>query len=127
MRMKIERGIIVADTNNEDVHIRGVGTLFKLNARSLFERDYKNGETVLGVVIQKKYTLCHDFALKTGEKFFGYILSNGFGSTAIRVQVISNFFMHKYDSYQNKDYALGKELVLKKDNIIGFFDENETA
>ncbi len=120
--MKIERGIITADVNNEDVHVRGVGTLSKLNVSSLFERDYKNGESVLGIIIDKKYTICHNLELKTGEKFFGYILNNGFGSTAIRVRVIIDFDMHKYDPFnQNKDYTLGEELVLKKDNIIGFF------
>ncbi|MBL7921155.1 MAG: hypothetical protein JNJ40_12630 [Bacteroidia bacterium] len=125
--MKIERGIITAELN-EDVHVRGVGTLSKLNANSLFERDYKNGESVIGVIIDKKFTLCHNFELKQGEEFFGYILNNGLGSTALSVQVINDFEMDKYDPYnQYKDYPLGEELVLKKENILGFFNENETA
>ena len=126
--MKIERGIISAEIENEDVYVKGIGTLYKLNVVSLFERDYKNGESVIGVVIDKEYTLCHNFELKTGEKPFGYIISNGFASTAIRIQIIENFNREKYDPYdQNKDYTLGEELVLKKGTIIGFFNENETA
>lgn len=126
--MKIERGIISAEIENEDVYVKGIGTLYKLNVVSLFERDYKNGESVIGVVIDKEYTLCHNFELKTGEKLFGYIISNGFASTAIRIQIIENFNREKYDPYdQNKDYTLGEELVLKKGTIIGFFNENETA
>ncbi|MBL7921693.1 MAG: hypothetical protein JNJ40_15370 [Bacteroidia bacterium] len=124
--MKIERGIITADMSSEHVHVRGIGTLSKLNVTSLFERYYKNGEAVLGTIIDKKYTLCQNFKLKTGENFFGYIVRNSFGSSAISVQVISNFDKDKYYLYnQDKDYKLGEELVLKKENILGFFDENE--
>lgn len=126
--MKIERGIITAHVDNEDVYVRCVGALYKLKAESLFERDYKNGEPVLGVIIDKKYILCQNFELKTAEKFFGYIISNGFASTAIRVQLIENFDKEKYDSYKvDQDYTLGEELVLQKDNILSFFNENETA
>jgi hypothetical protein len=126
--MKIERGIISADIGNDDVCVRGVGTLYKLNAGSLFERNYRNGESVLGVIIDEKYTLCQEFKLNTGERFFGYIISNGFGSTAIRVQLIRDFDTDKYNPYHlDQDYTLGEELVLKKDNILGFFNENETA
>ncbi len=126
--MKIERGIITAHIDNEDVYVRCVGALYKLKAESLFERDYKNGESVLGVIIDEKFTLCNKFELKQGEEFFGYILNNGLGSTALSVQIINDFEMAKYDPYnQYKKYTLGEELVLKKENILGFFNENETA
>lgn len=126
--MKIERGLLEASAHNEEINVRGVGALFKLNANSLFERDYDIREPVLGVIINNKYSVCHEFELKSGEKFFGYVLANGFGSNAIRVQIITDFDMQKHYPYnQDKDYNLGNELILKKENIVGFFSENETA
>ncbi len=122
--MKIERGIISADISNDHVHVRGVGTLYKLNSASLFERSYKNYESVLGVILEKEYTVCHEFELTTGEKFFGYIINNGFGSNAVRVQVINDFDHKTHFPYnQDKDYVLGPQLVIKKESILDFLDE----
>lgn len=119
--MKVERGIIMAELDNDEVCVHGVGKIFKLNTRSMFEREYKNKEQVLGVEIDKKFTLCHEFELANGNKSFGYIVSNGFESTAIRVQIIKDFDKNKHYPFNyNKEYLLGEEVVLKKDDILNF-------
>ncbi|MBN8693506.1 MAG: hypothetical protein J0L69_09935 [Bacteroidetes bacterium] len=121
--VKIERGIIVAEIDTDDVYVHGVGKIFKLNIGSMFEREYKNKEQVLGVEIDKKFTLCHEFELNDDKKLFGYIINNGFGSTAIRVQTIKDFDKNThYPFNHDKDYSLGEELVIKKESIVNFTD-----
>lgn len=118
--MKIERGILKFDPL-EDVMVITPGHIYKLNVSSMTERDYFNEEKVYGVIINGGFTLCHDFILNTGQTHFGYILSNGFGSTAIRVQLITDFDPLNHRSFNlNKEYLAGPEIVLKKEAITNF-------
>jgi hypothetical protein len=120
--VKIERGIINIDDN--EIWVRGVGFIATLNPQSMFERSYRNSEKVLGVIRDNRFDLCHQFELTDGQKVFGHIVNNGFGSTAISVRLINAFNMQKFDPF-NAEYVLGAEMVLKKAEIIGFEDNKE--
>lgn len=118
--LKIERGIIQAEM--DDTWIMGAGFRYKLNPQSMFERSYKNGEKVLGIIHDNKFDLCHEFEFTDKSKCFGYIVNNGLGSTAIRVRLIDGFNLTSFDPY-NPNYELGEEKVFKKESIVGFSDE----
>lgn len=120
--VKIERGIICTTEPNKEIAVSGAGFLARLNTKSLYERTYNIDEKVLGFVIDNSFNVCHLFRLKSGEEFMGYIVNNGFGSTAIRVRLISDFNLAKFDPY-NATYELGEEKVLQKETINGFWDE----
>ncbi len=119
--VKIERGIICSTEPNKEIAVKGAGFLARLNTKSLYERTYNVDEKVLGFVIDNSFNVCHLFQLKNGEEFMGYIVNNGFGSTAIRVRLIPSFSIVKYDPY-NCEYELGEERVIKKDDVVEFYD-----
>lgn len=118
--VKIERGILNIEAGES--WVRGVGFIATLNPQSTFERSYINDEKVLGIIRDNKFDLCHELELTDGQKYFGYIVNNGFGSTAIRVRLINDFNLVTFDPF-NSSYELGEEKVIQKEAIKGFCDE----
>lgn len=123
-KVKLERGIICVTKPNDEICVHGAGHIWKLNTKSLFEREYKVDEKVLGFVFNNTFNLCHEFELLNGEKHFGYIVNNGFGSTAIRVRLIEGLNSATFDPY-NTSYDVGEEKVLQKEAIKGFSYEKK--
>lgn len=121
-KVKLARGIICVTKPHDEICVQGAGYIWKLNTKSLFEREYKVDEKVLGFVVDNTFNLCHEFELLNGEKHFGYIVNNGFGSTAIRVRLIDGFNSTKFDPYYSS-YNVGEEKVFQKESIKGFYDE----
>jgi hypothetical protein len=118
-KIKIERGIL--QISDDKIFVYSPEYHYPVNINSLFEREYKNDETLLGVVVNDKFNICNQFNLNTGKNYFGFIVNNGFESTAVRVKLITGFNQHTFDPY-NSGYSLGKEIVLQKDYIKNFYE-----
>jgi hypothetical protein len=122
-KMKIERGIIIADQYS-DVKVSTVGCVYPLNLSSMIDRTYYVNQKLFGVILENKYCICHELRLKSGERYFGYILNNTFNCTAFRFQLILDFKQQDHIGFNLiKKYSLGEQILLKKENILDFDDE----
>lgn len=125
MKVKIERGIIdISQTHYDEVWIQGAGHRWKLNIKSLAEREYSNNEKVMGIIIDNEFHLFHQFKLNDGREYNGYIVNNDPIATAFGFQTIEKFDINKFDPFK-AEYSLGEKVTLKKANVIGFENNEE--
>ena len=91
----------------------------KINSVSMRTKKHSDNDKILGVVIDNKFNLCHEFILNK-QKLFGYIIDNK--DNEITVQLIENYDRKKLEfDYYLKDYPNGKIIKIKKHEISHWY------
>lgn len=86
--MKIEKGKLVVDIDNTVVEFSG--KCAHLSARTMGGKEYHNGETVEGIVVNLEFCLCREFVTPNHGKVYGYISEDEITSDNIEITTINS-------------------------------------
>ena len=115
--IEIIRGIPTFIVNREYVK-RGILTpehIYTINKTYTTTYKLSKKQRVIGVVIDKEFTICYYIKLKNGETAFGYFVSDD-AQGNYSFQRVNEFNKFAYDPYKAL-YPLGKEICIKENEI----------
>lgn len=115
MKIKIERGIISLN-DNEEVIVYSPGSIHPINPVSLDTSVYRNGEKVIGVIIDKKFTPLQQLEQIENTVAFGYVLDFDPDTRYISIQLIKDFSVIGFDPF-NAYYYLDRVISTHKNKI----------
>lgn len=116
MKIKIERGIISLN-DNEEIIVYSPGRIHPINPVSLDTSIYRNGEKVIGVIIDKKFNPLQQFEQIENTVAFGYVLDFDPDTRYISIQLIKDFSLKDFNPF-NAYYYLGKIISIQTNKII---------
>lgn len=103
--MKIERGIIIAD--EQGMAVRSPGHIYHLNNEAFFRKSLNENDKVLGVIINKKFSVCREFISVTGHFVFGYVKKESNPGNQLSIQIIPGFEPNSFNPFE-AEYDLGE-------------------
>lgn len=113
MKIKIERGIISLN-DNEEIIVYSPGRIHPINPVSLDTSIYRNGEKVIGVIIDKKFTPLQQLEQIENTVAFGYVLDFDPDTRYISIQLIKDFSLKDFNRGTRENTSINSFLRLLK-------------
>ena len=82
------------------------GHIYHLNNVSFYENKLSEGQKLLGVIINGKFSICREFISEQGCFVYGYLAKEPSSENRLSIQTVTGFNDNKFDQY-NSEYCLG--------------------